>query len=178
MVGLSVIAHDITERRAEQRALEASQHGLAEAQRIAHLGSFEFDVVTGELTWSEEYYRILGSTRRCRRASLCSSPMVHPDDLPAVTVRGLTSPSGASPSTSSSASSAPTSDERFVRARGVAEAAEDGTVVKVAGTMMDDTERVEADRVRRAAETRFEIGFEQAGDRCRHRRSRRASRYG
>ena len=28
--------------------------------------------------------------------------------------------------------------------------------------MMDDTERVEADRVRRAAETRFEIGFEQA----------------
>jgi PAS domain S-box-containing protein len=39
----------------------------------------------------------------------------------------------------------------------------DGTVVKLAGTMMDDTERVEADRVQLAAETRFEIGFEQAG---------------
>ena len=33
-VGLSVIAHDITERRKEQRALEASQRLLAEAQRI------------------------------------------------------------------------------------------------------------------------------------------------
>ena len=32
----------------------------------------------------------------------------------------------------------------------------------MAGTLIDDTERVEADRVRRAAETRFEIGFEQS----------------
>ena len=38
----------------------------------------------------------------------------------------------------------------------------DGAVVKVTGTIMDDTERVAADRVRRAAETRFEIGFEQS----------------
>ena len=37
-VGLSVIAHDITERRKEQGALEASQRRLAEAQRIARLG--------------------------------------------------------------------------------------------------------------------------------------------
>ena len=60
VVGLSVIAHDITERGAQPRALEASQHRLAEAQRIAHLGSFEFDGSTGEMTWSEEQYRILG----------------------------------------------------------------------------------------------------------------------
>jgi hypothetical protein len=40
--------------------------------------------------------------------------------------------------------------------------ADDGMVVKLAGTMMDDTESVEADRVQLAAETRFEIGFEQA----------------
>jgi diguanylate cyclase (GGDEF)-like protein/PAS domain S-box-containing protein len=38
-----------------------------------------------------------------------------------------------------------------------------GTVVKLAGTLRDDTERIEADRVKLAAETRFEIGFEQTG---------------
>ena len=67
MVGLSVIADDITDRRAKQRSLEASQHRLAEAQRTAHLGSFEFDLLTGELTWSEEYYRILGLDPTCAR---------------------------------------------------------------------------------------------------------------
>jgi PAS domain S-box-containing protein len=50
---------DITERRA-RRALEASQRGLAESQRIAHLGSFELDAVAGQMTWSDELYRVLG----------------------------------------------------------------------------------------------------------------------
>ena len=39
----------------------------------------------------------------------------------------------------------------------------DGTVVKLSGTLMDETDRVEADRVRRAADARFELGFEQSG---------------
>src|SRR6202011_1617551 len=37
------------------------------------------------------------------------------------------------------------SEERWVRARVVPEVAEDGTVVKLVGTLMDDTERVEAE---------------------------------
>ena len=44
--------------------------GLAEAQRIAQLGSFEFDVVTGETTCSEEHFRILG----LRPGSAASTP--------------------------------------------------------------------------------------------------------
>ena len=49
VMGLSVIAHDITERRAEQLALEASELRLAEAQRIAHLGNFEVDLRSNEV---------------------------------------------------------------------------------------------------------------------------------
>ena len=52
--------------------------------------------------------------------------------------------------------------ERWVRVRTVPDLAADGTVVKVYGTMIDDTERVETERIRRAAETRFEIIFEQS----------------
>jgi diguanylate cyclase (GGDEF)-like protein/PAS domain S-box-containing protein len=37
-----------------------------------------------------------------------------------------------------------------------------GRVARVAGTLLDDTERVHAEEVRQAAENRFEIGFEQA----------------
>jgi hypothetical protein len=32
---------------------------LAAARRIAQLGSFQIDLVTGEQTWSDELYRIL-----------------------------------------------------------------------------------------------------------------------
>src|SRR4029077_12494974 len=54
------------------------------------------------------------------------------------------------------------SEERCVRVRAEPSVANDGAVVKVSGTLMDITERVEADRVGRAAEIRFETGFEQA----------------
>jgi PAS domain S-box-containing protein len=81
VVGFSVIAHDITDRRAQQRALEVSREGLAEAQRIAHLGSFEFDVITGKLTWSEEYYRVLGFDQTLPAGIPLFVTALHPDDL-------------------------------------------------------------------------------------------------
>ncbi len=37
-----------------------SEASLAEAQRIAHLGSWDWDVVNNKLSWSEETYRIFG----------------------------------------------------------------------------------------------------------------------
>jgi hypothetical protein len=55
------------------------------------------------------------------------------------------------------------------------ELADDGTVLKLVGTIQDETERVETEQVRRAAETRFEGVFEQAGVGARHPRAGRRS---
>ena len=52
------ISEDITERKQAEEQLRSSEHGLAEAQRIAHLGNWELDLVNNELTWSDEIYRI------------------------------------------------------------------------------------------------------------------------
>ncbi len=51
---------DVTERKRAEEALRRSEASLAESQRIAHLGTWEWDVATGEVWWSEETYRILG----------------------------------------------------------------------------------------------------------------------
>ncbi len=42
------------------KALQASERFLRETQRTALLGSWEMDTATGEVSWSEEMYRIFG----------------------------------------------------------------------------------------------------------------------
>jgi PAS domain S-box-containing protein len=53
----NTIAGVIRRRRAEE-ALRASETKLAEAQRVAHLGSWDWDIVDDDLSWSAETYRI------------------------------------------------------------------------------------------------------------------------
>ena len=54
------LVEDVTERkRAEDRLLN-SKRQLKQAQAIAHLGSWEWDPQTGEISWSDELFRILG----------------------------------------------------------------------------------------------------------------------
>jgi diguanylate cyclase (GGDEF)-like protein/PAS domain S-box-containing protein len=51
---------DITERKRAEEALRRSEASLAEAQRIALLGSWEWDRKSDEVWWSDETYRIYG----------------------------------------------------------------------------------------------------------------------
>ncbi|MEB3883047.1 PAS domain S-box protein [Lyngbya sp. CCY1209] len=51
---------DVTDRQKIARALMREKVHLSEAQKIAHVGSWEFDVGTGEILWSEETFRIFG----------------------------------------------------------------------------------------------------------------------
>jgi diguanylate cyclase (GGDEF)-like protein/PAS domain S-box-containing protein len=163
VVGLSAIAHDIPDRREAQRALETSQRSLAVAQRIAHLGSFELDVASGTMTWSEEHYRIFGLDPSVEATSELFISMVHPDDLPALGRAWADAAGRGTPFDATYRIRRADSEERSVRARVVPEVGPDGAVVKLVGTLMDDTEALEAARVRRRAEVRFEVAFEQAG---------------
>lgn len=54
------IAMDITERRRAGQALEVIRASLAEAQKIAHLGSFAYNVADETTVWSDEQFRIHG----------------------------------------------------------------------------------------------------------------------
>ena len=51
---------DVTDRREAEEAVRRSEASLEEAQRLARLGSWELDLVTGEGQWSAESYRIFG----------------------------------------------------------------------------------------------------------------------
>lgn len=51
---------EIEERRSAQEELRRSEGRLNEAQALAHVGSREQDLITGNVVWSEEMYRLLG----------------------------------------------------------------------------------------------------------------------
>lgn len=51
---------DISERKQAEEALRQNQLKLQEAQRIAHVGSWQLDLPTNHVVWSEELYRMLG----------------------------------------------------------------------------------------------------------------------
>jgi PAS domain S-box-containing protein len=52
------IARDVTDIRKAQEKLLASEKSMNEAQKIAKIGSWDFNLITQELNWSDELYRI------------------------------------------------------------------------------------------------------------------------
>jgi len=69
------------EREKVASNLRASEHSLSEAQRIAHLGSWNLDQVNNVLTWSNEIYRILEIDPAKFGASHAAFlAAIHPDD--------------------------------------------------------------------------------------------------
>jgi PAS domain S-box-containing protein len=51
---------DVTERNLAEMKLKRSAGRLAQVERIAHLGNWTWNMVTNELDWSDEIYRIFG----------------------------------------------------------------------------------------------------------------------
>jgi PAS domain S-box-containing protein len=51
---------DITEQKQSHEALQRREAELREAQRVARMGGWRVDIASGEVTWSEELYRMIG----------------------------------------------------------------------------------------------------------------------
>ncbi|WP_420628846.1 PAS domain S-box protein [Candidatus Leptofilum sp.] len=60
VIKLRGVFQDIHERKLADEALRQSEANLLEAQQIAKLGNFEFNLHTQQVYWSDEVYRIFG----------------------------------------------------------------------------------------------------------------------
>ncbi|HKX28650.1 MAG TPA: PAS domain S-box protein [Blastocatellia bacterium] len=75
------LAREIAERRQAEEELCRSEAYLAEAQRLSHTGSWWWNVVTGEVIWSQEHFRICGlDPGRVKPSYEMFFQLVHPQD--------------------------------------------------------------------------------------------------
>ncbi|MCI0446776.1 PAS domain S-box protein [bacterium] len=80
VIGISMIARDITKEKQDADRLRKSETQLKAAQRIAQMGSWEWDLVSNCLHWSQELYRIYGVNPAEQISFEKFIELVHPDD--------------------------------------------------------------------------------------------------
>jgi PAS domain S-box-containing protein len=73
--------HADEEREALSRSLQESKARLEEAQRVAHVGHYEWNLIESRVIWSDESYRIFGLTPKQGPVDFeMVREMIHPDD--------------------------------------------------------------------------------------------------
>jgi PAS domain S-box-containing protein len=75
------IAHLREQLARLEEQFRINQAQLTESQRLAQVGSWERDVATGEVRWSDEMYRIYGLPTECQVDFQTFLARVHPKDL-------------------------------------------------------------------------------------------------
>jgi PAS domain S-box-containing protein len=134
------IGEDITERKQAEEKLRQSESQLAEAQRLAHVGSWNWDPRSKVMTWSDELYRIFGVQPEEFDMSRDSILFIHPDDRDLVMNTYNRAVQTREPYSIHYRVLRRDGDERIMHSLGQIVTGEDGDVVRVFGTSQDVTE--------------------------------------
>jgi len=151
IIGVTGSATDITALMRTEQALARREAQLNEAQRIAHLGSWEWDAVTEQLSWSPEQYRIMGFDPEAGVPSIPSAvARIHPDDRERTLQLMQRSFQTGEPYAADFRIVHPDGEERIIHSRGAVARNAAGHGERLIGTSQDITERVQAEAARAA----------------------------
>jgi PAS domain S-box-containing protein len=135
VTGYMVVYSDITERKLQETR-------VAEAQELAHIGSWEWEVVSNRVTWSDELYRLWGlepgSKEMHYEAFLAS---VHPDDREMVRETVDRAYEERRPFAFEHRVMLPDGRVRWMSSRGVVDTDDSGRPIRTRGSAHDITER-------------------------------------
>jgi two-component system cell cycle sensor histidine kinase/response regulator CckA len=154
---------DLTRRNEAQERLVANEAKLAEAQQIARLGSWEWEIATDSVVWSDELYRIYG-VRPDRFPGSYGSYLdkVHADDRARVARVIETAVAERRGWSLDYRIVRPDDEVRMIHARGEVVLDDHGRPSLVRGTAQDVTESRRVEDALRAAEQLFRRAFDDA----------------
>ncbi|MFT4843644.1 MAG: signal transduction histidine kinase/ActR/RegA family two-component response regulator, partial [Candidatus Azotimanducaceae bacterium] len=143
---------DVTAQRLAAAELQAASAMLEEAQSVAKMGNWTFDIVSGKVTWSKQLYLLLGRDEAGGPPDL--DGMLSDYDQPSAEALRAAIAKAATDGEQYSLVmrvDRPENGVRFVRGEGRARFDSSGTVIGLFGTAMDVTAEVESAELLRQA---------------------------
>jgi two-component system cell cycle sensor histidine kinase/response regulator CckA len=151
------VAVDITAKKLADEELQRSRAALELAQLAAGLGTWEWDVQTGALSWTDGVYEILGvDPAEFAPSAETLARQIHPDDVGALHLaakRLFASDDGYYEVPCRVIR--PSGEVRWLLSRGTVVRDESGRVTQVIGVTLDETDRHEAEEERAQLELRL-----------------------
>ncbi|HEY9652878.1 MAG TPA: response regulator [Coleofasciculaceae cyanobacterium] len=133
---------EIEERKLAEAKLKKSETNLLQAQKVAHVGNWEFDILTQTITWSEEKFRIYGLDSALGVPTFAELiEFVHPDDRELFQQSVSRSIAQGIPYEMDYRIRRSNGELRYIEARGEPVFNDSGQVIQLFGTALDITER-------------------------------------
>jgi PAS domain S-box-containing protein len=151
VAGVGGVATDMTERKHAEQALREQRTLLAEAQKLAGVGCWEWNPASGRVSWSDELFQIYGVDPAFKPSFESYLELVHPDDRAATgatVARALIDNRGFS---IDERIVRPNGEVRQLRSHGELVRDEAGRPLKMVGACIDVTEQKNAESALRAA---------------------------
>jgi PAS domain S-box-containing protein len=156
---------EVIRRQDVEATLRKREGQLAQAQRIAHIGSWELEVPSGRLTWSDELYRIYGfepGAVESRYQTFLG--LVHIDDRAKVDLTVKQALETGSAYDYEYRIVRPDGSIRILHSHGRTERDAEGRVVRLYGASQDVTEAKAAEEALRESEQRYRFLADYATD--------------
>ena len=154
------LREEITERRRAEERLRNSEYLLAEAQRLAHIGSWNWDLSSRTVTWSDELYRIFGTQPHQIDPVREAMSFIHPDDVGVVETAIDNTFKTKEPYSFFYRIRRRDGAERMLHSRGYLVSDEHGDPISLFGTTQDVTERRQAEEALRRSEQLLRLVLE------------------
>jgi len=156
IIGAATIARDITAARRVRQALRESEDRLTQALEAARMGSWEWDIETGAITWAETLEPLHGLQPGTFAGTFeAFTELIHPEDREVLRQAVTRAIEERTDYDIEFRIVWPDGSVRWIGGKGRAFYDETGKAVRMTGLAMDITERKQAEEALRAGEERY-----------------------